>query len=58
MKSLMRPGTGRQMRVDQAEDRVAVLHVLRDHAHRQQVVDLVDGDLAALELLIDASRAA
>ncbi len=48
MKSLMRPGTGRQMRVNQPENCVACRHVVRDHANGEQVVDLVERDFGTL----------
>ena len=57
MKSLMRPGTGRHMRVQQAEDGVAVGYGLADDADGEQVVDLVDGDLLRGELLLDGVEA-
>ena len=46
MKSLKRPGQRLPQRVDDADGAVAVLHRVDDHAHRREVVDLVE--LAAL----------
>ncbi len=45
MKSLMRPGTGRHVRVQQPQHRIAVGLGLADHADRKQVVHLVHGNL-------------
>ena len=44
-------------RVDEPEDRVAGRHVLRDDANGQQIVDLVEGDLGAFNLLGDGVEA-
>ena len=44
-------------RVDEPEDRVAGGHVLGDDADGQQIVDLVEGDLGALDLLEDGVEA-
>ena len=44
-------------RVDEAEDRVARGHILRDDADGEQIVDLVEGDLGALDLLEDGIEA-
>jgi hypothetical protein len=57
MKSLIRPGTGRPGLVDDAQRRVAVLHVVGDDAQRDEVVDLLDLDLLPLQLLADAPQA-
>ena len=43
--------------VNDAERRVAVLHALGDDAQRHEVVDLIELDALALELLIDAVEA-
>ena len=40
-------------RVDDAQHRVAVLHGIHQHAHGDQVVDLVEGLALALHLLVD-----
>ena len=57
MKSLMRPGHRRPRLVDDAERRVAVLHAVGDDAQRHEVVDLIELDALALELLVDAVEA-
>ena len=44
-------------RVDEAEDRVAGGDILRDHADGEQIVDLVEGDFGALDLLEDGVEA-
>mgnify|MGYP003694370853 CR=1 FL=1 len=56
MKSLMRPGTGDQRLMDDAERRVAVLDAVGDDAQRDEVVDLLELDLLPLELLADAPQ--
>ena len=43
--------------VNDAERRVAVLHAVGDDAQRHEVVDLIELDALALELLIDAVEA-
>ena len=43
--------------VDDAEHRVAVLDAARDHAQREEVVDLIERDLLPLELLVDRPEA-
>ena len=43
--------------MDDAERRVAVLHRLRDHAQRDEVVDALEVDLLALQLQVDAVEA-
>ena len=53
MKSLMRPGNGPPLVVDHAQRGVAVLHRIGDDAQRHQVVDLVERDLLAAQLLED-----
>ena len=57
MKSLMRPGTGRQVLWMTPRARVTVLDVVGDDAHGEQVVDLLDGNLLAAQLLPDAVEA-
>ena len=51
------PGHRRPRLVDDAERGVAVLDRLGDDAQRHEVVDLVEVDLLALELLVDAEQA-
>ena len=57
MKSLNRPGTGDHIWWMMPSTRVAVLDGLRDHAQRDEVVDLVERNLLALQLLVDRPEA-
>ena len=57
MKSLMRPGTGRQMEWRRPRSGVAVLHGFTDDADGEEIVDLVDGDLLVGEFLLDGVEA-
>src|ERR1039457_3585697 len=49
-------GNGPPLVVDHAQGGVAVLHRVGDDTQRHQVVDLLDGDFLALDLLIDGIR--
>ena len=54
MKSLMRPGHRRPRLMDDAERGVAILDAVGDDAERHEVVDLIELDALAPELLVDA----
>ena len=43
--------------VNDAEHRVAIRERARDHAHGEQIVNLIHGDVLALQLLVDAVEA-